>query len=84
MIIHNDAHILAAKVVAQEEPCATENNPTPRERLATDRIRPSTWSLIDKKAALARQGILKQREWRQLVRKIKAHLEDDRRQWAPI
>ena len=53
--------------------------PTPRERPSNAWIWPSTWSLIDHKAAASRQGKLNQCDRQQLVRKIKEHLQDDRR-----
>ena len=53
--------------------------PTPRERPSNEWIRPSTWDLKDHKDILARENKLNQRDRRRLVRKIKAHLQDDRR-----
>ena len=53
--------------------------PTPNEIPANEWIRPSTWSLIDKKASLSREGRLHQRVRRKLVREIKGSLKDDRR-----
>ena len=62
-----------------EELAKTVEKPTQRERPSNEWIRPSTWSLIDHKATLAREGKLNQRDIWRLVRKIKAHLQDCRR-----
>ena len=51
---------------------------SPRERPSNTWIRSSIWSLIDHKALIAHQGLLYQRERKQLVRRIKSHLKDDR------
>ena len=45
-----------------EELAKTGEKPTPRERSSNEWIRPSTWALIDHKAALAREGKLNQRD----------------------
>ena len=57
----------------------TVEKPTLWERPSNDWIRPSTWMLIDHRATLARENKLNQRDRRRLVRKIKAHLQDNRR-----
>ena len=62
-----------------EELAKTVEKPTPRERPPNEWIRPSTRALIDHKATFARENKLNQRDRRWLVRKIKAHLQDDRR-----
>ena len=62
-----------------EELAETMEKPTPRERPSNEWIRPSTWTLIDHRAALVRENKLNQRDRRRLGRKIKAHLQDDRR-----
>ena len=62
-----------------QELADTVERPTPKTLKANGWIRPSTWSLIDRKAGLEREGRLHQRVRRKLVREIKGSLKDDRR-----
>ena len=62
-----------------EELAETVEKPTPRERPSNEWIRPSSWALIDHKATFGRENKPNQRDRRRLGRKIKAHLQDERR-----
>ena len=62
-----------------EELAETVVKPTPKKIPSNEWIRPSTWSLIDKKTSLSREGCLHQKVQRKLVREIKGSLKDDRR-----
>ena len=56
--------------------------PRQKEREANSWIRPGTWLLVDRRTSLRREGRLSQKEGRQLGRKIKAALKEDRRERA--
>ena len=56
--------------------------PPPRKRPSNSWIRGGTWSIIDHRAQLRREGKLNQRFSRKLGRKIKTALREDRKQRA--
>ena len=56
--------------------------PAKRERPENSWIRPSTWSLVDQRAAMRKEGTLGRREAQYLGRKIKASIKEDRKHRA--